>query len=77
MTTDDKNLLKEKHKFICAVFDEKLQTNRGKKYVREYEGCYNAQSLCQKLNSFCNESTNASVRASTELSYITSAKIES
>ena len=30
-------MFKEKQKFIHAVFDKKLQTDRGKKNVREHE----------------------------------------
>ena len=77
VTADHMNLFKEKHKFMHAVFDNTLQTNRLNKHAREHEGDYNSQSVHQKLNSFCTESTNARISASTTLSYITSAKIES
>ena len=77
VTGDDVALFKEKQKFMHAVFDKTLQTDRGKKYVREHEGDYNAQHVCQKLSAFYTKSTNARVSASTTLSYITSAKIES
>ena len=60
-----------------AVFDKKLQTDRGKKYVREHEKDYDEQSVNLKLNSFYTESNNARVSASTTLIYMTSAKIES
>ena len=59
------------------VFDKSLQTDLEKKYVREHEGDYNTQSVIRKLNSFCSESTNTRVSASTTLSRITLAKIES
>ena len=58
-----------------AVFDNTLQTDREKKCVRKHEGYYDAQSVYQKLNSFCIESTNARVSASTVLIYVTSAII--
>ena len=61
VTSDDVNIFNENKKFTHSVFDEKLQTDRGKKNSREHEGDYNAQSVCQKLNSFCTESTNARV----------------
>ena len=35
VTQDDVNLLKEKQKFMCVVFDKTLLKYRGKKYVRE------------------------------------------
>ena len=76
-TEDDVNLFREKQKFMHAVFDKTLQTDRGKKHVRENEGGYNSQSFYQKLNAFYTESTNARVSTSTALRYITSAKIES
>ena len=75
VTDNDVNMFKEKHKFMHSVFDKTLQTDRGKKYSREHEGDYNAQSFYQKLNSFHTESTNARARVSTTLSYITPAKI--
>ena len=62
---------------MCAVFDKALQTDRGKKYVREYEVDYDAQLVYKKLSAFCTKSTTARVSASTTLSCITSAKIES
>ena len=76
VTNDDVNLFNEKQKFIHALFDKTLQTDRGKKHAREHEIYYDAQSMCQKLNSFCTESNNARVSASTTLSHVTSAKIE-
>ena len=77
MTDDEVNLYREKKKSVRSVFDKKLQTDRGKKCLREYERDYDAQSVNKKLNSFCTESTNSRVSVSTTLSYITSAKIES
>ena len=62
---------------MCAFFDKTLQTDRWKKDVREHEGDYNYQSAHQKLDSFRTESTNYRVSASTTLSHVTSAKIES
>jgi len=77
VTADNKALFAEKNKFMHAVFDKTLQTDRGKKYVREHEEDFNAQHVYQKLSGFYTTSTNARVSAFTTLSYITSAKIES
>ena len=77
MTSDDVNMFKENQKLMNDVFYKTLQTGRGKTHAREHEGDYNIQSVCQKLNSFYTESTNAHVRAFTALSYASSAKIES
>ena len=52
VTNNDVNLFIEKQKFMHAVFDKTLQTDRGKKHVREHEGDYNDQSVYKKLNSF-------------------------
>ena len=45
--------------------------------MRVQERDYDAQKMCRKLNSFYTTSTNDRVSASTTLSYMTSAKIES
>ena len=42
VTAEDKALFKEKQKFMHAVFDKTLQTDRGKKHVREHEEDFNA-----------------------------------
>ena len=64
-------------KFMHAVFDKALQTDQGKKHIREHEGDYDAQLICKKLSAFCTKSTTSRVSASTTLSCIMSAKIES
>ena len=68
VTADGIDLFKHKQSFIQAAFDKVLKTNRGKTYVREYEGDYNAQSVHQKLITFYNKSTNSRVSASITLS---------
>ena len=77
VTNADVNMLKQKKKFMNDAFDKMLQTGRWKKRVREHEGDYTTQSVNQKLNSFCIESSNDLIRGSTTLSHITLAKIES
>ena len=51
-----------------GVFSEVLQTNRGKKYARDHEGDYNAQSVHEKLITFCTKSTKSCANASNALS---------
>ena len=63
VTQDEVNIFTEKKKFMHAVFDNTLQTDSGKKHVREQERDYDAQSVHRKLNSVCTESTNARVSA--------------
>ena len=77
VTDDDVNLFRENQTFMHTVFDKTLQTDRGKKHLRDYERYYDAQSVYRNLNPFYTESTNAHISTSATLSYITSAKIES
>ena len=58
-----------------AVFDTTLQTDRRKKHAREHENDYDDQSVHQNLNSFCIESTNDRVSASTTLGHISQNRI--
>ena len=76
-TADDVSLFKEKQKFMRTVFDKTLQPSRGKKHVRDHNSDYNDESDHKKLNEFHTKSTNSRISASTTLSYITPAKIES
>ena len=76
VTTDNVSLFQEKKKFIHAVFDKALQTDRGKKHMREHEVDYDAQLAYKKLSAFCTKSTTTRISASTTLSCVTSAKIE-
>ena len=62
---------------MCSVFSTTLEMDRGKKFVREHEGDFDAQKVCKKLQVFYTTSSGARVNASEMLSYITSAKFES
>ena len=57
-------------------FSTTLQTNRGKKIVRDHEDDFYAQTIYKKLHGFYATSTGARVSASGILSHITSAKFE-
>ena len=70
------DLFKQKQKFMCTVFDKFLQTDRGKKHVREHERDFNAQITHEKWNLFYTKSTAARVNASDTLSCIKLTKIE-
>ena len=74
---NDVNAFKEKKKSMQDFFYKMLQTNRGKKHVRDHESRYNYQSAHNKLSVFFTKSTNARVSASITLSFIISAKIKS
>ena len=62
---------------MCSIFSTTLQTDRGKKFVREYEGDFDAQMVYAKLHKYYTASVGARISASDMLSYITSAKFDS
>ena len=70
VTNDDVKFFTEKQKYMHAVFDKTMQTDRVKKLLREHYNDYDYQSALQKLSSFCTESTNARVSVSTALSFV-------
>ena len=76
VTEDEIELFKEKKKFMYSVFTATLQTDWGKKYVREHEADFNAQEVYRKLVKFYTSSTKASMNAADTLTYITTAKVE-
>ena len=49
-TQEERNLFSEKQKFMCSVFSTTLQTDRGKKFVREHEKDFDAQMVYSKLH---------------------------
>ena len=65
------SLFSEKQKFMCSIFSTTLQTDRGKKFVREHEDDFDAQMVYKKLHGFYTTSVEARVSASDMLSYIT------
>ena len=72
---DDIALFAEKQKFLYAVLESKVLTDRGKAIVREHEHDFDAQKVYQKLKSYHLSSTKAKMESSVILSYITSAKL--
>ena len=77
LTQEEMSLFSEKHKFMHSVFSTTLQTDRGKKFVREHQEDFDAQMVYKKLHQFHTTSVGARVSASDVLSYITSKKIDS
>ena len=59
-----------------SMFSATLLTDAGKKYVREHELDFDAQSVYEKLSTYYTNSTSARMNASDILSHITSAKID-
>ena len=71
----DKELFMEKQKFMYAVFEKNLLTDKGKALVRHYGSTFDAQKVYQAISAYAKSSTQASMDASGLLTYITSAKL--
>ena len=65
----------EKQKYVYAILESKVLTDRGKDIVRQYEDTFDAQMVYQKLAEHHLRSTKAMIESSTILSYITSARL--
>jgi hypothetical protein len=69
-----KELFKEKQKYVYAILESKVLTDRGNVIVREYEDTFDAQEVYKKLTEHHLHSTKAIIESSNILSYITSAR---
>jgi hypothetical protein len=76
-TDEEKELFTEKQKYVYAVLEAKVLTDRGKAIVREHEDDFDAQKVYQKLKEHHLRSTKAMIESSTILSYITSVRLGS
>ena len=74
-TTEHKELFNEKQKYMYAILEQKVLTDRGKGFVRDHEADYNAQKVYQKLVDHHLKSTKAMIDSSTIQSYITSVRL--
>jgi hypothetical protein len=72
---DDTRLFAEKQKYMYAVLEKNVQTDTGKRLVREHLNDYDAQEVFKKLTEHANKSTKASIEAAAKLSYVTSVKV--
>ena len=72
-TPEDKALLQEQNKFVCAAFVKIRRTNQGKTLVRENKN--NARVIWTALCTHQNNSTKADLDAEALLTHITSSKI--
>jgi hypothetical protein len=68
-------LFVEKQKFMYAVFEKTLLTDKGKALVRYYGPTFDAQKVYRDLSTYARSSTMASMEASNLLTYITSARL--
>jgi hypothetical protein len=69
----DKELFDEKQKYVYAILEQKVLTDKGKALVRDHESDYDAQKVYEKLQKHHLSSTKAMMDSSAILSYITSA----
>ena len=74
-TADDIQLFEEKQKFMYAVFEKTLLTDKGKALVRQNQQSFNAQQIYKELSAYAMQSTKATMTASSLLSYITSTNL--
>ena len=74
-TTSETDLFNEKQKYVYALLESKVLTDRGKAIVREYEETFDAQAVYKKLVEHHLRSTKAMIESSTILSYITSVRL--
>ena len=72
---DDIALFQEKQKYVYAVLETKVMTDRGKAIIRDHEHDFDAQKAYQKIKAYHLQSTKAKMESSVILSYITSAKL--
>jgi len=72
---DDKALFQEKQKFMYAVFEKCLLTDTGKSLVRQYAATFDAQAIYAKLSAYALSSTQAKLRSTALLTYITSTRL--
>ena len=69
-TVDEKDKSVEKQKFMYSVFEEMLQTDMGKYFVRLHEADFDAQAVFIKLSTYAKESTQASIDTAEKLHHI-------
>ena len=74
-TQDEISVFQEKQKYMYAVFDAKLLTDKGKALVRTYQRKYDAQQVFRELCDYALKSTKASMDASSMLEYLTTMRL--
>jgi hypothetical protein len=74
-TVDDMALFAEKLKFVYAVLESKVLTDRGKAIIRDHKQDFDAHKVYKKLKDYHLKSTKAKIESSVILSCITSAKL--
>jgi hypothetical protein len=72
---DEVSLFSKKNKYLYTIFEQTLQSDKGKAIMRAYEDTFDAQSIYKEMYDYCNRSTRAQLTSSTLLSYITSTRL--
>jgi hypothetical protein len=61
LSADDIALFTEKPKFVYALLESKVLTDRGKSIIRDHEHDFDAQKVYQKIKSYHLKSTKAKI----------------
>ena len=72
---DEAALFDEKQKYMYAVFEKTLLTDKGKALVRAYQRKYDAQAVYKELSEYALKSTKATMDAASILTYITTSRL--
>jgi hypothetical protein len=64
ITVEETELFEEKLKYMYAVFEKTLLTDKGKALVRAHQKTYNAQLIYKELQEYARVSTKATMEAS-------------
>ena len=74
--TDDLLVCQFKQAFSCAVFNDKILTDKGKELVRLHEHDENAKAVFDELELHLKHSVSARLRGSSLLRHITTSRID-
>ena len=74
-TIEDTLLFDEKQKFMYAVFEKTLLTDKGKALVCQHQQSFDTQKIYKDLSTYVKQSTIASMDASYLLLYITNTNL--
>ena len=74
-TAEEMDLFQEKQKYLYAVLETKVKTDRGKLIVRKYDQTFDARAVYLELSEHHTKSTKAAMSAAALLSYITSERL--
>ena len=74
-TVEATELFKEKQKFMYAMFEKTLLTDKGKSLVCQHQQTFDAQAIYKELVLYASQSTKAALTSSSLLSYITTTNL--